>query len=62
MTTFSHLNRLQARLTRSDRLAQVTAPLQRVLPNTATMDLPLTSSNPAGAPARGAPEAFGTGF
>src|SRR3954447_18166624 len=61
MTNFSHPT-LKDRLTRSDRLAQITALLQRVLPNTATMDLPLTSSSPAGAPARGAPEAFGTGF
>src|SRR4051794_15324030 len=61
MTNFLHPN-LKARLTRSDRLARITALLQRVLPNTATVGPPLTSSSPAGAPARGAPEAFGAGF
>src|SRR5215207_1437819 len=62
MTNLSHLNTLKARLPSADRLAQITALLQRVLPNTAVLDLPLTPSNPAGAASARAPEAFGTGL
>jgi poly(hydroxyalkanoate) depolymerase family esterase len=61
MTNFS-LPNFKARLPRADRLAQITALLQRVLPNTAAMDLPLTRSNPAGTTPPRAPEAFGAGF
>ena len=61
MTNSSHPN-LKARLTRSDRLASATALLQRMLANRTGSNTPFTPGNPAGAPARGAPEAFGTSF
>ena len=62
MTNLSHLNRLKARLTRSDRLANATALLQRMLAKRAASNTPFTPGNPADAPARGAPEAFGAGL
>ncbi len=61
MTNFSHPN-LKARLTRSDRLANATALLQRMLAKRAALDTPFTPYNSSNAPARGAPEAFGAGF
>jgi len=61
MTNFSHPN-LKARLTRSDRLASATALLQRMLAKGAASDTPFTPFEPSDAPARGAPEAFGTSF
>ena len=61
MTNSSHPN-LKARLTRSDRLANATALLQRMLAKRAASTTPFTPGSPADAPARGAPEAFGAGF
>ena len=62
MTTFSHLNLLKARLTRSDRLANATALLERMLAKRAASDTPFTRSNSADADPLRAPEAFGTSF
>ena len=62
MTNLSHLNLLKARLTRSDRLAQITALLQRMLTNRTASEAPFTPSPSADAPGRGAPKAFGTAF
>src|SRR5215211_7341386 len=59
MNNFSHPNLLKARLTRSDRLANATALLQRMLAKRAVSGTP---HDPSDVPARGAPEAFGAGF
>jgi hypothetical protein len=62
MTNLSHLNLLKARLTRSDRLADATVLLQRMLANRAASETPVTPGSHADARARRAPEAFGTGL
>ena len=61
MNNLSLANRLKARLTRSDRLTNVTALLQRVLANSTASEAPFTSGTSADAPGRGAPKAFGAG-
>src|SRR4051794_22603549 len=61
MTNFLHPN-LKARPTRSDRLANATALLQRMLAKRAASGTPFTPFKPSDAPARGAPEAFGAGL
>src|SRR3954468_22453113 len=62
MNNLSLANRLKARLTRSDRFTDATALLQRMLANRTASEAPFSPDNRAGAPARGAPKAFGTGF
>src|SRR4051812_9503238 len=62
MNTLSLANRLKARLTRSDRLTDAAALLQRMLANRAASKAPFTSGPSADAPDRGAPKAFGTDF
>jgi len=49
-------------MTRSDRLTNATALLQRMLANRTASEAPFSPDNRAGAPARGAPKAFGAGF
>ena len=61
MTNFSHPN-FKARLTHSDRLANATALMQRMLAKRAASDTPFTRSNSADADPLRAPEAFGTSF
>src|SRR5215203_1911387 len=61
MNTLSLANRLKARLTRSDRLTDATALLQRMLANRTASEVPFTSGTSADAPGRGAPKAFGPG-
>ena len=61
MTNFSHPN-FKARLTHSDRLANATALLERMLAKRAASDTPFTRSNSADADPLRAPEAFGTSF
>src|SRR3954469_19226647 len=62
MNNLSLANRLKARLTRSDRLTDATALLQRMLANRTASEARFTSGTSADAPGRGAPKAFGTGF
>src|SRR4051812_48390722 len=62
MNNLSLANRLKARLTRSDRFTDATALLQRMLANRTASEAPFSPDNRAGAPARGAPKAFGAGF
>src|SRR3954463_8260213 len=62
MNNLSLANRLKARLTRSDRLTDATALLQRMLANRTPSTAPFTSGTSADAPGRGAPKAFGTDF
>jgi poly(hydroxyalkanoate) depolymerase family esterase len=61
MNTLSLANRLKARLTRSDRLTDATALLQRMLANRTASEAPFTSGTSADAPGRGASKAFGAG-
>src|SRR3954467_6979332 len=61
MNNLSLANRLKARLTRSDRLANATALLQRMLANRTASEAPFTSGTSADAPGRGASKAFGAG-
>src|SRR3954453_2561705 len=62
MNNLSLANRLKARLTRSDRLTDAAALLQRMLANRTPSKAPFTSGPSADAPDRGAPKAFETGF
>src|SRR5215218_11282425 len=62
MNNLSLAHKLKARLTRSDRLTEATALLQRMLAKRAALDTPFTPYNSSNAPVRGAPEAFGAGF
>ena len=61
MNNLSLANRLKARLTRSDRLTDATALLQRMLANRTASEAPFTSGTSADAPGRGASKAFGAG-
>src|SRR3954447_4911574 len=61
MNNLSLANRLKARLTRSDRLTDATALLQRMLTNRTASEAPFTSGTSADAPGRGASKAFGAG-
>src|SRR3954463_8237380 len=61
MNNLSLANRLKARLTRSDRLTDATALLQRMLANRTASEVPFTSGTSADAPGRGASKAFGAG-
>src|SRR3954447_943884 len=61
MNNLSLANRLKARLTRSDRLTDATALLQRMLANRTASEAPFTSGPSADAPGRGALKAFGAG-
>src|SRR5690349_7625941 len=54
-------DRLKACLTRSDRLTDATALLQRMLANRAASEAPFTSGTSADAPGRGDSKAFGAG-
>src|SRR5215204_5581858 len=62
MNNLSLAHKLKARLTRSDRLTEATALLQRMLANRTASEAPFSSDNTADIPARGAPKVFGTGF
>src|SRR3954453_5997389 len=61
MNNLSLANRLKARLTRSDRLTDATALLQRMLTNRTASEAPFTSGTSADALGRGASKAFGAG-
>src|SRR3954453_5765960 len=61
MNNLSLANRLKARLTRSDRLTDATALLQRMLANRTASEVPFTPGTSADAPGRGASKAFGAG-
>src|SRR5215204_4543186 len=62
MNNLSLAHKLKARLTRSDRLTEATALLQRMLANRTASEAPFSSDHTADIPARGAPKVFGTGF
>src|SRR5215204_2458877 len=62
MNNLSLANRLKARLTRSDRLTEATALLQRMLANRTASEAPFSPDKTADTPAQGAPKTFGTGF
>src|SRR4051812_39556147 len=59
MNNLSLANRLKARMSRSDRLTDATALLQRMLANRTASEAPFTSGTSADAPGRGASKAFG---
>ena len=62
MNNLSLAHKLKARLTRSDRLTDATALLQRMLANRTASEPPFSPDNRAGAPTGVAPKTFGTGF
>src|SRR3954468_20214792 len=62
MNNLSLAHKLNSRLTRSDRLTDATALLQRMLANQTASEAPFSPDNRADIPARGAPKAFRTDF
>src|SRR4051794_13234872 len=62
MNNLSLAHRLKARLARTDRLANATALLQRMLAHRTASEIPFSPRSPSGASSRPAPKAFGTGF